>query len=263
MIKSLSVSLSRCSVRPQLSPKHLDSTAHGLHFNTWSFMRACSSASASAFEPKQIASQEGGGAGGSSGGFTRNRFTLGAHPEPGPGSYQERMREKNKKFADEWVSLATKDSATSQHRNFQISPRKLRDIIRPLRGLSAEEAMIQMKLSPKGKAHYVMRCIKSACTHAVNNYNMDKSRLVIHTINATKGRYLKRISYHAKGRSGIRFRYYSHLKVAVREQPPTPGEKKLGRHGRSHRKIENTLQKMQLFRAWRSEHNKTKMDQYK
>lgn len=164
---------------------------------------------------------------------------------------------------EEWKSMATREFATAQHRNIQISPRKLQEIIRPIRRLSCDEAMIQMRLSSKKKAVFVENCIRNACVHAVNNYNMDRSRLVIDEINATKGRYLKRINFHARGRTGIRTRYYAHLKVRVREEPPHPDEVKLGAYGRRHTTIKNTLAQMEKFKEFKEKEKEKTKEQYK
>lgn len=175
---------------------------------------------------------------------------------------QEEQEQEQEPEEEEWVSLATRDYATAQHRSIQISPRKLQFIIRPLRGLSASEAMIQCQLSSKKKAVFVENCISNACVHAVNNYNMDRSRLVIDEIYCTKGRYLKRINFQGRGKTGIRFRYYSHLKVRVREQPPEPGEVRLGKWGQKHTTIKRTLERMEEYKKWKEQEKERTKDQY-
>jgi hypothetical protein len=66
----------------------------------------------------------------------------------------------------------------------------------------------------------------------VNNFNMDASRLYVSEIVVGKGRHLKRIRRHAKGRFGRMNRYHAHLTVRVREQPYEEGEERIGRKGR-------------------------------
>ncbi len=131
-----------------------------------------------------------------------------------------------------WTSTAIRDESVAYHKNMRISPRKLNDICRLVRGLSCEEAMIQMHLSDKPKAVFVEKAIKNAVTNGVNNFNMDASRLFVSEAIVGKGRYLKRLRRHAKGRIGTMFRYHAHLTIKVREQPYEEGEVRIGRRGR-------------------------------
>ncbi|MCP6280767.1 uL22 family ribosomal protein, partial [Klebsiella pneumoniae] len=63
--------------------------------------------------------------------------------------------------------------------DIQISPQKLNDICRTVRGLSVREAMIQLKLSHKKKACVVRALVGSAASNAVNNLDMNAERLYI------------------------------------------------------------------------------------
>ena len=83
----------------------------------------------------------------------------------------------------------------------------------PFQGLSAEEAVIQLGFAQKPKAVFVRNAIQNAMNNAVAHRNMNPKRLIVTYCYATKGRYLKRIRYHAKGRRGIMFRYFSHLRL--------------------------------------------------
>lgn len=130
-----------------------------------------------------------------------------------------------------WTSQAIRDEAMARHRHIKMSPRKLNDICRPIRGLSVEEALIQTHLNIKPKSIFVENAIKNARNNAVNNFNMDPNRLYISEILVGKGKYLKRIRRHAKRRFGIMSRYFAHLTVKVREQPYREGEVRIGRRG--------------------------------
>ena len=101
-----------------------------------------------------------------------------------------------------------------------------------------------MGFAQKPKALFVKKCIQNAMNNAVAHKNMDPRRLVVTYCYATKGRYLKRIRYHAKGRRGIMFRYYSHLRVGVTEQPYDPFEVRVGRAGRKTVTIERALKRL-------------------
>lgn len=62
----------------------------------------------------------------------------------------------------ETAEINDKRIVRAQHTYLRISPRKLNEILRPIRGLNVEEALIQLKLSPHNKAVFVYNCIRSA-----------------------------------------------------------------------------------------------------
>lgn len=136
-----------------------------------------------------------------------------------------------------WVSHARRTEATAKRDHARISPRKLQEILRPIRGLAVDEALIQLKLHRKKGARFAHHAIKSAKSAAVHNFNMDPSRLVVSHLNATKARYIKKVKYHARGKVGVLHQAFSHLRCRVKEVPPEAGEFRLGPHGRTHANI--------------------------
>eukprot|EP00466_Bigelowiella_natans_P004069 jgi/Bigna1/129386/aug1.9_g4094 len=131
-----------------------------------------------------------------------------------------------------WISKATRDFSEAKSTNLPVSARKLNDIARPVRGLSCDEAIIQLKLSPKPKSSFVSRLIQNAKNNGIHNFNMDPDRLYVAEIQVGKGQQAKKLRYHGRGRMGIMTRYRSHLKVKVMEQPWQEGEIRIGRRGR-------------------------------
>lgn len=102
-------------------------------------------------------------------------------------------------------------------RNVAISPRKLNDFVRILRGLSLEDALIQCQAHHKKSAGICAKVLKSAAANAVNNHGLDGGKLAVEEVWVGKGQYYKRVSMHAKGRSGIRHKYHSHLTIVLKE----------------------------------------------
>lgn len=51
--------------------------------------------------------------------------------------------------------------------------------MKPLRGLSVEEALIQLSFADQPKAYLVANVIRGAARNAVHNFNMEKDRLYI------------------------------------------------------------------------------------
>jgi large subunit ribosomal protein L22 len=138
-------------------------------------------------------------------------------------------------------SMASRDAAIVKRKNIPVSPKKFHDIARLVRGLSVNEALIQMKFCEKGNASHMVTLLKNAQATAVHNFSMNKDRLFVANVDVAKGEYLKRVRYRSRGRMGLMFRYRSNVRLVVREQPYTEGEKRVGRWGRNHSTIERTL----------------------
>jgi len=157
---------------------------------------------------------------------------------------------------NQWKSKASKKEISDKKLRIKMSPRKLALMVEPIRGLSVDEALIQMRLSIKNKAMYVRQLLWKLREDAINKHNMDPSRLVLSTIYANKAQYGKRINFHAKGRHGVRFRYYANLFVTISESAPVEGEVRVGKHypyGRKHSTIKATLEKMEKFKEQEAE----------
>ncbi|PRW39364.1 50S ribosomal L22-like isoform X2 isoform B [Chlorella sorokiniana] len=107
-------------------------------------------------------------------------------------------------------------------RGLPISPQKLNDFAKVVRGLHIEDALIQCSISPKKSAGLVRKVLLSARANAVSNLGLDDSRLRVVEAWVGKGQHLKRISMHGRGRSGRRLKYRSHLTVVLREEENEP-----------------------------------------
>ncbi|KAL4440559.1 hypothetical protein ABPG75_003560 [Micractinium tetrahymenae] len=107
-------------------------------------------------------------------------------------------------------------------RGLAISPQKLNDFAKVVRGLHVEDALIQCSISPKKAAKLVEKAILSARANAINNHGLEPERLRVAEAWVGKGEHLKRISMHGRGRSGRRMRYRSHLTVVLREEEREP-----------------------------------------
>lgn len=129
-----------------------------------------------------------------------------------------------------------------RHRNIPITARKLNEICRLVRGLNVNEALIQLKLSPKPKAVYVFNCIRNTRTSAMNNFGMDSDRLIVaeawvgHAVSPSFP------DFRAKGKANMKVRGRAHLTIALRHVPMKDGEVRLGSRGRKHATIARTRQ---------------------
>ena len=100
----------------------------------------------------------------------------------------------------------------------RISPKKLARVVDLVRGLSVEEAFAQLQVAgPQRGAFVTSHVLKSAQANAVHNLGLDPTRLRIQSVVVTKGTYLKRIKYHARGRSGVMHHPKARLRVVLEE----------------------------------------------
>lgn len=97
------------------------------------------------------------------------------------------------------------------------SPKKLNLVAALVRGMRVEDALLQLQVTVKRAAKIVYQVIHSARANATHNHGLDPDRLLVAEAFIGKGQYLKRVSYHARGRSGIRERARCRLTVVVRE----------------------------------------------
>lgn len=71
-------------------------------------------------------------------------------------------------------------TAVGRLRNFRAAPEKMKDICRPIRGLSVDEALLQLRFSGSKKfAPALAKVVKNAAQNAEHNFFMDRKRLVI------------------------------------------------------------------------------------
>jgi large subunit ribosomal protein L22 len=134
--------------------------------------------------------------------------------------------------------------------NVPTSPWKLNEICRTVRGLSVHEALLQLRLSIKGKARYVANCIRNAKQAGIHNFDMDPTRMVVAEAYTSVGSgRIMRPHYGSRGRMRMVRINRANLYVVVRQVEPAPREARLGRWGRKHSTIQRTLERMREFRA--------------
>ncbi|MEN2500455.1 MAG: 54S ribosomal protein L22, mitochondrial, partial [Marteilia pararefringens] len=86
-----------------------------------------------------------------------------------------------------------------------------------LRGMSVEEALIQLDFQQCERAVRLKRLLRETTELALSEYNVQfRSELWIEKLNATKARYLKGIRYSMKGFHQTKT-HYSHLFVKLTE----------------------------------------------
>lgn len=100
------------------------------------------------------------------------------------------------------------------------SPKKMNLVAALVRGMRVEDALLQLQVTVKRASKTVYQVIHSARANATHNHGLDPDRLLIAEAFVGKGFFKKRVSYHSKGRSGIKMRPECRLTVVVREMTP-------------------------------------------
>jgi ribosomal protein L22 len=100
-----------------------------------------------------------------------------------------------------------------------MSPKKLNVVAQLVRGLSVDEALAQCALLPKRAARVTERVLSSARANAAHNHGLEVGRLRVARAFVGKGTYLRRIRWHARGKSGVMHHPKAHLTVILEEQP--------------------------------------------
>jgi large subunit ribosomal protein L22 len=98
-----------------------------------------------------------------------------------------------------------------------ISPRKLALVCDQVRGMDAEEALIVLEFLPQKGADLVAKVVQSALANAENNFDLDRSIMMIDEIWCGDGPSLKRYKAGARGRYKPRVKRRAHLWVTLAE----------------------------------------------
>ncbi|KAK9085728.1 hypothetical protein Sjap_026139 [Stephania japonica] len=122
------------------------------------------------------------------------------------------------KTENQAVSKASKVQAVLK--NIKQSPKKVNLVATLVRGMRVEDALLQLQVTVKRAAKTVYQVIHSARANATHNHGLDAERLLVAEAFVGKGFFKKRVSYHSKGRSGIKVRPECRLTVVVRETTP-------------------------------------------
>lgn len=106
----------------------------------------------------------------------------------------------------------------------RMSPKKVRDVARAIRGRKAEEAMDLLRFTPRKSARLLAKTLQSAMANAENNHNLPVDGLYISTLLVDEGPAIKRFKPVARG-SAHRFkRRTTIIKVILSEQAAKEAE---------------------------------------
>jgi large subunit ribosomal protein L22 len=103
-------------------------------------------------------------------------------------------------------------------RMLRTSPRKLNLVAQSIRGLTASEAVNQLRFSNKRIAGPVYKCLWSAIQNAENNHNLDVDSLVVVQAHVGVNMILKRMHARARGRGARIEKPFSQITIVVRDE---------------------------------------------
>lgn len=108
--------------------------------------------------------------------------------------------------------------ASAVLRNLRTSPIKLNQVIRMIRGLPVEKALMQLTFCPRRIANDVRKVLESAIANAENNHDLNIDDLIVKEAYVGKGMMMKRFRARARGRGARIEKPFSHLTIVVREE---------------------------------------------
>ncbi|NWI92996.1 RM22 protein, partial [Pitta sordida] len=110
-------------------------------------------------------------------------------------------------------------------REIKYSRNKMWYLAKLIKGMSIDQALAQLEFSDKKGAKVIKEVLLEAQDLAVRKHNVEfKSNLHIAQSVTGRGRYMRRIRYHAKGMFGIMKIPRCHYFVKLVEGPPPPPE---------------------------------------
>lgn len=100
----------------------------------------------------------------------------------------------------------------------RVTPRKARLVIDLVRSKDVSVALGILANVNKSATPIVVKLIRSAAANAVNNHNMDESKLYIAEIYANDGPRLKRYMPRAKGSASSIIKRTAHITCVIKER---------------------------------------------
>jgi len=103
----------------------------------------------------------------------------------------------------------------------RTSPRKLDLVAGLIRNQPVDKAINQLTFSKKSIARDVKKTLESAVANAENNHGLDIDQLVVAEASVGKRFVMKRFRPRARGRAGRLNKFFSRLRIVVREVTPS------------------------------------------
>ncbi|MHC1769560.1 MAG: 50S ribosomal protein L22 [Verrucomicrobiia bacterium] len=100
-------------------------------------------------------------------------------------------------------------------RNVRMSAQKVREVVRQIQGLPAQQAVAVLAVVPRKSARLVAKTLKSAIANAENNKGIKPEGLRVKEAVAGTATTLKRFVPKARGSAGPILKRSCHIKIVV------------------------------------------------
>ncbi len=100
-------------------------------------------------------------------------------------------------------------------RNVRMSAQKMREVVRQIQGLPAQQAAAVLAVVPRKSARVVAKTLKSAVANAENNNGLKAENLRVKLAVAGTATSLKRFTPKARGSAGPIIKRSCHVKIVV------------------------------------------------
>jgi large subunit ribosomal protein L22 len=120
--------------------------------------------------------------------------------------------------------------STATQKYIRISPSKMNQVMKEIRGKNVSEALNIIKFTNKKACFYINKLLNSAIANAVNNHEMDVDRLYISELFSNPGPILKRIQPAPMGRAYRINKRSCHNTVILKEREQKVLPKKLAKN---------------------------------
>ena len=117
--------------------------------------------------------------------------------------------------------------ATARH--LHIAPRKMRLVTNLIKGMNAQDAIVQLQHANKKAAPMLIKLLESAIDNAKNNFSYDTQYLFVKDVTADMGKVMKRYFPRARGSAFEIKRKMCHINLVLEERKAGKASKaKLG-----------------------------------
>jgi large subunit ribosomal protein L22 len=100
-------------------------------------------------------------------------------------------------------------------RNARMSAQKVREVVRQIQGMPAQEAAAVLAVVPRKSARLVAKALKSAIANAENNKGAKPETLVVKEAVAGTATTMKRFVPKARGSAGPILKRSCHIKIVL------------------------------------------------
>src|SRR5437867_4537889 len=103
-------------------------------------------------------------------------------------------------------------------RNVHMSAQKVREVVRQIQGLRAQQAQAILALVPRKSAFWVAKTLRSALANAENNNHLKPETLRIKEAVAGAATTMKRFTPKARGSAGPILKRSCHIKIVLSDE---------------------------------------------